>query len=140
MSRWSAFINGEGVWDASAGFPNHHPNIEVLEINNNKALGSTGKSFVSWPESFSLGWKQWNLDGILLKKLNQGFDGLYVSFFISFSPNWTPAGSNKLFRVYSWDPKARNHFKYFKEGDAGPALFAGYAANKYGVRNMISFR
>jgi hypothetical protein len=57
----------------------------------------------------------------------------YVSSFISFSPNWTPAGSSKLFRVYSWDPKARNYFKYFKVGDAGPALFAGYATNKYGV-------
>ncbi len=140
IKSWSAFRNGESVWDSSTGFPKHHPNIEILDKNNNKAFGGTGKSFVSWRESFNPGWKQWNSDGILLKKFNQGFDELYVSFFILFSPHWTPAGSSKLFRVYSWDPKARNHFKYFKEGDAGPVLFAGYSANKYGVRNVISFR
>lgn len=140
MNRWSAFRDGEGLWDASTGFSNHHPNIEVLEKNKNKAFGGTGKSLVSWRESFNPGWKQWNSDGILLKKFNQGFAELYVSFFISFSPNWTSTGSSKFFRVYSWNPKADEHFKYFKGGDAGPALFVGYNSNDYGVRNMISFR
>jgi hypothetical protein len=140
IKRWSAFRNGEGVWDRSTGFPKHHPNIEILAKNKDKAFGGIGKSFVSWRESFNPGWKQWNSDGILLKKLTRGYDELYVSFFISFSPNWTFEGSSKFFRMYSWDPKAQSHFKYFKGGDAGPALFSGYGAGKYGVRNMISFR
>jgi len=140
LNRWSAFRNGENTWDFSTGHPKHHPNIEILGKNKDKSFGGKGKAFVSWRESFNPGWKQWNSDGILLKRFNNGFDELYVSFFIRFSANWTNAGSSKLFRIYSWDPKAKNHFKYFEEGDAGPALFAGYGANKYGVRNLLSFR
>jgi hypothetical protein len=79
MKRWTTFRNGESAWDSSTGFPKHHPNIEVLDKNNNKAFGGMGKSFVNWRESLNPGWKQWNSDGILLKKFNQGFDELYVT-------------------------------------------------------------
>jgi hypothetical protein len=140
IKRWSAFRNGEAKWDLSTGYPGHHATIEILDENKEKAFGGRGKSFVTWRESYNPGWSQWNSDGILLKKFDRGFDEIYISFYISFSPNWSNEGSSKLFRVYSWDPEAKNHFKYFKEGDAGPALFAGYGVGKYGVRNAISFR
>ncbi|WP_417521358.1 hypothetical protein [Marinobacter sp.] len=141
LNGWSFRRNGEVEWSESKGFEGKHDAFEVVSTNRDKARGGVGKSFVAWRESYNPGWNQFNSDGILLKQLSTGQDQLYVSFYVMFSPNWTPAGQTKLFRVYSWDEASDSPFKFFSNGNAGPIFIWDYSySDSYGVRNFHAYR
>ncbi len=140
LSGWTHRRNGEDIWSPMTGYPDHHDAFEVLSANADKARGGQGKSFVAWRESYDLGWKNWNSDGILAKYLEGGYEQLYVSFWIRFSSDWTKDGLTKIFRVYSWDASSGEMFRYFNTGNAGPILLWDYSQNEYGIRNTIALR
>ncbi len=140
LPGWTHRRNGEDVWSPSTGFPLNHDAFEVLAANSDKARGGTGKAFVGWRESYDMGWKNFNSDGILAKHLGEGYDQLYVSFWVRFSSEWTKDGLTKLFRVYSWDSDAGEIFKFFSDGNSGPIMLWDYSHNEYGIRNTIALR
>ncbi len=139
LEGWSFRRNGEVTWSPSNGYPDKHDAFEILESNSEKARKGEGKSFVAWRESYDPGWKQWNSDGILAKYFESGFDQLYISFYIRFGENWTPSGTSKLFRVYSWNGDG-SPFQFFEAGNSGPIFFWDYNRNNYGVRNVHAYR
>lgn len=139
LEGWSFRRNGEVNWSPSNGYLDKHDAFEILSANADKARGGNGKSFVGWRESYDPGWKQWNSDGILAKHFQSGFDQLYVSFYVRFGDNWTPAGSSKLFRVLSWSGEG-SPFKFFSDGNSGPIFLWDYNKNDYGVRNVQAYR
>lgn len=140
LSGWTHRRNGEDVWSPSTGFPDKHDAFEVLASNSDKARGGEGKAFVGWRESYDMGWKNWNSDGILVKHLENGYDQLYVSFWVRFSPEWTKGGLSKMFRMYSWDASSGQIFQYFNSGFSGPIVLWDYTQNMYGLRNSVSLR
>lgn len=141
LDGWSFRRNGEVNWSPSNGYPDKHDAFEILERNSDKARGGEGKSFVAWRESYDPGWKQWNSDGILMKYLPEGFEQLYVSFYVRFSPEWTRGGTSKMFRIYSWDSESDSPFKFFSDGNAGPLFdWKYYYSESYGMRNFLTFR
>lgn len=139
LDGWSFRRNGEVNWSPSNGYPDKHDAFEILGRNSDKSRGNDGKSFVAWRESYDPGWKQWNSDGILAKYIPEGIDQVYVSFYIRFGDNWTPGGTSKLFRVYSWNGEG-SPFNFFGDGNSGPIFFWDYNKNDYGLRNVHAYR
>jgi len=134
---WYA-VRQDPTWAPSVGHPDRHEAIEILESNADKAR--SGKmSFVSWRDSFNPGWNRWNSESILMKFFPEGYDQIYVSFYIKFSPEWTPDGASKIFRVYSWSGES-NPFQFFGDGEGGPLFDWKYSYTDYGVRNALTFR
>ena len=132
LEGWSFRRNGEVNWSPCNGYHNKNDEFVLLEEN-------AGKSFVGWRESFDPGWNRWNSDGILAKYFENGFDQLYVSFYVRFGDNWTPGGTSKLFRIYSWNGSG-SPFQYFGDGNAGPIFLWDYNKNDYGLRNVHAYR
>jgi len=140
LTGWTHRRSGEDIWSPSTGFPDHLDPFEILASNVDKTRGGTGKSFVAWRESYDLGWKNWNSDGILAKHLEDGgLEKVYVSFWIRFSDQFTPDGATKLFRISSWDEDERI-FGYGPDRNNGPVMIWDYSHNAYGQRNSLSFR
>ncbi len=137
---WDA-VRQESYWDPSEGYPEHHESIEILASNADKARGGTGKSMVSWRESYDPGWNKWNSESMMMKHFPEGHDALFVSFWIKFSPEWRRGGISKLFRIYSWDEVDPYRITGFGGGETtGPVVFWDYMHNSYGYRNSISLR
>lgn len=139
LAGWTHRRNGEDIWSPMTGYPNHHDAFEVLSSNSDKARGGQGKSFVAWRESYDLGWKNWNSDGILAKYIEEGLDQVYVRFWIRFSDNFTPEGQTKLFRISSWDGGV-DIFGYGQDRYNAPIMLWDYNHNNYGQRNFLAFR
>jgi hypothetical protein len=141
--NWYA-VRQSSEWDPASGNPDNHETIEILSSNSDKARGGTGKSLVVYREAESPGPGVWTSDGILLKYLPEGYDELYVSFWINFSPEWTKSLSHgtttKMFRIYSWNPDRAEITQYFSRGGSGPIALWDYQVNSYGVRNRWAFR
>src|SRR5690554_6478665 len=135
---WSA-VRQDPTWAPSVGHNDRHEVIEILSSNVEKARGATGKSYVSWRDSYDAGWNRWNSDSILAKHFPEGHDQLYVRFWIKFSPDWTPAGTSKLFRVSSWDG-VESIFGYGGDRFNAPVMFWDYGGSPSNVRNKLSFR
>jgi hypothetical protein len=135
------------LWSPATGFPNHHPVSEILGSNSDKSRGFSGKSFVNWRESFDPGWKKFNSDSVLLKYFPQGFDELYVEFWITFSNEMVTTyyendlGQSKLFRVYYFNGDESEVFDYF--GDENKPSFnwdiSGSYSSGFGVRNFQAY-
>uniref|UniRef100_UPI001A95204C hypothetical protein n=1 Tax=Marinobacter caseinilyticus TaxID=2692195 RepID=UPI001A95204C len=77
-------IRHDPTWAPSTGHPDRHETIEILGSNADKARGGKGKSMVSYRDSHDPGWKRWNSESMMLKYLPQGYDQLYVEFWIRF--------------------------------------------------------
>ncbi|SHK46083.1 hypothetical protein SAMN05216369_2144 [Marinobacter antarcticus] len=136
----------EANWAPSTGYPDKHEVIEILASNADKARGGTGKSFVGWRKSYDEGWKNWASESILMKYFPEGYDELYVEFWVSFSPDWTRTytggaskNTTKLFRISSWNGKP-SEYNGFPGGNLGPIALWDYSLNDYGVRLKNSLR
>lgn len=141
LDGWSFRRHGEDVWNVSSGDHQHHDAFEILDSNEDKSRGGTGKSFVAWRESYDRGWQNWNSDGILAKHLIDGYEELYVRFWIKFSPSFTPSGTSKLFRISSWDQGKGGVFGYGADRSNAPVVFWDFSHNEnYGLRNFIALR
>lgn len=140
---WYA-VRQSSEWDPASGDPLNHESIEILASNSDKARGGSGKSMVLHREAESPGPGVWVSEGIMLKYFPEGYDELYVSFWINFSPEWTKALSlgttTKMFRMYSWNPDRATITKFFSDGGSGPIALWDYQVTSYGVRNRWSFR
>lgn len=148
---WS-YVRQTPAYAPSRGDVNNHEVIEISSAstfeNPNRVRGGTGKSFVSWRDSNT---KQFVSDGILLKYFPEGFDQLYVEFWVNFSdemiatyynPDYQTqtTGLAKLFRVYHWTGQG-NVFDYYS--DKNPAFLWGFEGRPesqrgYGFRNKMS--
>lgn len=129
-------------WAPSVGYEDKHESIEILESNSAWARGGTGKSFVSWRDSYVSSNNTWASESMLLKYFPEGYSELYVEFWIRFGDNWTTSGEgaiSKLFRVSSWRGDD-SEFKAFSTGNLGPIALWDHSVNSYGVRNVIAFR
>lgn len=135
------------LWSPATGFPNHHPVAEILSSNSDKSRGQSGKSYVNWRESYNPGWKKFNSDSVLLKYFPQGFDKLYIEFWITFSNEMVDTyytkniGQSKLFRVYYFDGDESAIFDFF--GDENKPGFnwdvSGSYTSGFGVRNFQAY-
>ena len=139
-------IRQDPTWAPSEGHPDRHESIEILESNSDKARGGKGKSMVSWRDSYNPGWNRWNSESMMLKYFPEGYDELYVEFWIRFSDEWTrkhvsgvPSATSKLFRISSWNG-VPSEYSAFGGGNLGPIVLWDYTVNAYGVRNRVSFR
>lgn len=139
-------IRQDPTWAPSKGHSDKHETIEILASNAGKARGGTGKSFVSWRDSYDRGWSYWASESILLKYFPEGYSELYVEFWISFDPKWTrvavpnrPSATSKLFRVSSWSGDG-TEYGAFSDGNIGPIALWDHTVNKYGLRNTLAFR
>jgi len=139
-------IRQDPTWAPSKGYPDKHETIEILAANASKARGGTGKSFVSWRDSYDKGWNYWASESMLLKYFPEGYNELYVEFWISFDPNWTrvavpdrPSATSKIFRISSWSGQG-SEYSAFADGNLGPIALWDHSVNKYGLRNSLAFR
>lgn len=139
-------IRQDPVWAPSTGYPDRHETIEILSSNASKARGGTGKSFVSWRDSYDAGWNYWGSESMLVKYFPEGYDELYVEFWVRFGDNWTrkyvsgtPAAASKLFRISSWSGEG-SEYQAFSGGELGPIVLWDHTINSYGVRNAVAFR
>lgn len=145
---WTAGRSDE-LWSPATGYPNKHPNAEILSSNADKAYGGKGKSFVAWRESYNPGWNKFNSDSVILKHFSQGYDAIYVEFYVTFSNNMIKSyyanglGQSKLFRVFSFNDSmsdVSNLFSYFTEDNKPEFLWDIAGDTTYGVRNFLAFR
>ncbi|MFP3978297.1 hypothetical protein [Marinobacter sp. KMM 10035] len=134
------------TWAPSTGYPDKHEAIEILASNASKARGGKGKSFVSWRDSYNKGWNYWASESMLLKYFPEGYDQLYVEFWIRFDPNWTrsnveglAAATSKMFRVSSWSGDG-SEYSAFSDGNIGPIALWDHKLNSYGMRVGLAFR
>lgn len=145
---WHA-VRQDPVWSPVKGHSDRHPVIEILSSNADKAKGQTGKSFVTWRDSYDPGWNRFNSDGILFYRLpGDGLEEVYVEFWATFSDQVIESfygdlmGSSKLLRIMSHD--APDDFSYrdwwnFFEGNHKPMYVWGTGGETvYGIRNYIS--
>ena len=139
-------IRHDPTWAPSTGHPDRHETIEILASNSDKARGGRGKSMVSYRDSHDPGWKRWNSESMMVKYFPEGYDQLYVEFWIRFDNDWTrqrisgvPDPTSKLFRISSWRGNG-SEYQAFGGGDLGPIALWDYTVNSYGVRNRLSFR
>lgn len=149
--NWS-FVRQTPVWAPSRGDVDRHEVIEISSAstaeNPNRARSGSGKSFVSWRDSSTL---QFGSDGLLMKHFPEGFDQIYVEFWINFSKEQIesyydtnyPADQalSKLFRIYHWDGTG-SAFDYY-DNNINPNMIWGMegrsvAAKGYGFRNSIA--
>lgn len=139
-------IRQDPTWAPSVGHPDKHESIEILATNSDKARGGQGKSMVSWRDSYDPGWNRWNSESMMVKYLPDGYDELYVEFWIRFSDEWTrehisgkPSAASKIFRISSWSGVS-SEYTAFSGGNLGPIALWDHAVNSYGVRNAVAFR
>jgi len=124
----------------SMGFPNRREAISILAADSDKARGGVGKCYVGSRDSYDAGWNNWNSDSSLVRYLPQGYDQLYVEFWLKFSPDWiTETGGSKIFRIASWNGQV-SEYDYFGGGNGGPILLWFWEASSYGIRNKLGFR
>jgi hypothetical protein len=150
--NWS-LVRQTPVWAPSRGDADRHETIVISAAstaeNPNRTRSGTGKSFVSWRDSSS---QQFSSDGLLMKHYPEGFDQIYVEFWVNFSNEsvatyydtqygGSGTGLSKLFRIYHWDGTG-DPFDYYTNNinpnmlwgfDGRPAIAAGF-----GFRNNIS--
>ena len=151
--NWS-MVRQTPVWAPSRGDADRHETIEISAAstaeNSNRTRSGTGKSFVSWRDSSS---QQFSSDGMLLKHYPEGFDQIYVEFYINFSNESVATyfdteyggngtGLSKLFRIYHWDGTG-DSFDYYTN-NINPNMIWGFdgrpaIANGYGFRNGLAF-
>lgn len=133
-------------WSPSLGHPDRHETIEILQSNAEKSRGGSGKSMVNYRHGYNNGQGTWTSESLLLKYFPEGYDQLYVEFWIRFGPNWTRelrSGQantmSKIFRILSWNEKD-SEFENFSDGSNGPIIFWDHGINSYGLRNEIALR
>ncbi|RBW49722.1 hypothetical protein [Marinobacter sp. F3R11] len=150
------FVRQTPSYAPSLGDADRHETLEVSSVstaeNPNRARGQTGKSLVSWRDSdMSKGENSFQSDGILLKYYPEGFDQLYIEFWVNFSdttvatyynPDYKTAttGLSKLFRVYHWDGTGLTFDYYSNKNPNFLWGFEGRPASQsgYGFRNLLS--
>jgi hypothetical protein len=139
-------VRQDPYWAPSTGHSDRHEAIEILASNAEQSRSETGKSYVSWRDSHDPGWKRWNSESMLMKNLGDGYDELYVEFWIRFSPDWYRnyvAGdigpASKIFRIASWNGQD-SEYQNFGGGNNGPLMFWDHKVNSYGTRNSVAFR
>lgn len=133
-------------WAPSKGHPDRHEAIEILSSNADKSRGDSGKSYVSYRDSYDKGWSFWASESILLKYIPEGYEQLYVEFWIRFDPNWTrtkveglASATSKMFRVSSWSGDG-SEYGAFSDGNIGPIALWDHKLNSYGMRAGLAFR
>jgi hypothetical protein len=138
--NWRAIAQNP-EWAPSKGQPLKHESIEIFASNSDKARGGTGKSYVQWRESWDNGPNSWISNAQMCKYFPEGYDELYVEFWIRFDDNWTvdPGWTTKMFRIASWRGND-SPFKAFSGGNLGPIMLWDGEIGGYGVRNRLSLR
>lgn len=137
-------VRSEAKWAPSRGYMDRHEAFEIKAKDAEKARGGTGKAMVNWRDSHDPGWKRWNSDGILLKKIGNQKQ-VYVEFYIAFSPEMYKSfskglmGTAKVFRIYGFTGDWNDPFNYFA-GATHPGLYWSVdgSPKKYGLRNKLS--
>lgn len=137
-------VRSESKWAPSRGEMDRHEAFEIKAADSAKAHGGTGKAMVNWRDSYDPGWKRWNSDGILLKKIGDQ-NQVYVEFYVAFSPEIYATyaagglGTSKIFRIYGFTGDWSDPFNYFA-GATHPSLSWAIDGSpaKYGLRNKIS--
>lgn len=139
-------VRSEATWAPSSGHMDRHESFEIKAADSAKARGGKGKAMVNWRDSHDPGWKRWNSDGILLKKIGNQ-NQVYVEFYVAFSPetyatfNNNPAGvgTSKIFRIYGFTGDWSDPFDYFA-GATHPEVVWAIDGEpfKYGLRNKLS--
>lgn len=135
---WFA-VRQDPTWAPSTGHPDRHESIEILSSNAQKARGGTGKSSVHYRDYYETpNSTYWTSDSILAKYFPEGYDELYVEFYVRFQDGWTPEGAAKIFRVGSWSGNP-DFFGYGGGRQNGPMFFLDYYKSS-GIRNQLAFR
>ncbi|WP_144821936.1 hypothetical protein [Marinobacter piscensis] len=120
-----------------------HESFEIKAADSDKARGGKGKAMVNWRDSHDPGWKRWNSDSILLKKIGNQKQ-VYVEFYIAFSPEMYQTfvngglGTSKIFRIYGFTGDWSDPFNYFAGATHPSLIWSVSGAMRYGIRNKLS--
>lgn len=144
LQNWHFGIS-RPTFSPKTGYPTKRPVAEVLGSNTDKTKTGTGKSAVFWRESVQGG--QFNSDSLQVYYFPEGYNELYVEFYITLSNELIQAyydggiGQTKIFRVYYFNGDETALSDFF--GDENKPSYnwdlSGSRASGYGVRNFSSF-
>ena len=84
LAGWTSLSVGERFHPVDANNPNLEANFQ---LSAEEARGGTGKALKLYDESYGNS-GQWGSDILLSKKLDQGYDDLYVEFWVRFQPGY----------------------------------------------------
>jgi hypothetical protein len=133
-------------WHPADGDVGTQPSMQINGTDPNQVYGGTGKSFITYSESFdALDDNGWTSDGFIGIDIDP-VDEIYIKFNIKFQPGWASdveGGQIKIFRVLSWDgPDSgtgeRN--KFFSSGNSAPIYIWDWSQNTFGLRHFHAFR
>ena len=112
--------------------------FEITGDDPDQVHGDGGKSAVFYRESYTPS-NTYMTDGILSKQMEQGYEDIFVEFYIKFQDGWTSSGDSKVFRIGNYDGSGE-FYRFFADGNTGPMFLWSWSYTSYGVRNKISFR
>lgn len=142
-------------WDAGRTDENWHPDdgdigsMPSMLINGNnkeQVYGETGKSLITYSESFNdTSNNGFTSDGFITKDIAPS-DEVYLEFKVKFQNGWAEdneLGYIKLARIVSWDGELAGtgeRHKYFNSGNNAPMYIFDWSQNTYGARHLHAFR
>ena len=147
LNKWYSCYQ-DGYYAADKGNPGGYSTISVLSADAAEARGGTGKCLRITRESYtpiSGNPNFWASDDQIGTFFPEGYDQLYIEFWIRFGPEWTAAApwASKLFRVHSWSGQGSEYQGFadsdYSEGQLGPIMLWDWNQTT-GVRNALAFR
>jgi len=137
-------------WDAGRTDEQWHPfsaswsmpSMLISGDDVNKVYGSSGKSFISYSESFNDTTNNgFTSDGFITKDILPR-EEVNIEFKIKFQPGFaadSEGGQIKLFRLLSWNGISPRN-KFFTSWNSWPIYIYDWAQNTYGLRHFHAFR
>jgi hypothetical protein len=142
-------------WDAGRTDENWHPNdgdltsmpsMLISGNNSEQVYGATGKSFITYLESYNdTSNNGYTSDGIITKVIPDSNE-VYLEFKIKFQPGFAAdfeRGGIKVARISHWDGPdsgTGKRYSYFKGGNNAPMYIFDWGQSDYGVRQHHAFR
>lgn len=130
---------------AGSKFTDSAPN--TLRIDSTNHRGPSGKGLTVWNESDNRGWASDGILGILLDQNSNGYEEIFVRFYIKFQPGWkwttTSSPMQKFFGASHYIKGDSNPFKVFDFGSSHPGFcgnLAKWGDGTYPIAYYASYR
>lgn len=154
QQTYSVEVYGDSLGDTPAGYDGYrvqktewddgNARQDTIRISSDNYRGASGKAVTFWIEHNSDG-SGWSSDSLLNIELNsEGYDELYIRFFVKFSPDWKMdndyAYQQKFLHVSHYE--GGNPFQFFRDGNHHPVFIpdlARYSKSGGGVSDIVYF-
>jgi len=120
-----------------------HVGHNTLCIDSTNHRGTSGKGLTVWNESDDRFWASDGILGILLDPNGNGYEKLYIRFYMKFQPGWKWNTSNspqqKMVRASHYSNDGGNPFSFFQLGNHHPIWIADLAKWEKGTDPIAYF-